>query len=1140
MWFDRDGKIVFANPAASRIFRYAEQELLDLNATDIDTALSKDHWDGFLESVASGTCQSSNTFFICKDGTRFPAHAEFTLTGQGKHLYICVCIREVMEDDKTGQRLELLSSAVQFCEDAFFLNTKDGRIVYVNQSACDMLGYSYDELVSMKTSDIDRAEVIDEEGNVRVDNNALVDKRGVFQSRHWKKDGSVIPVEVSYNNLVVGGVEYSYAFCRDITERRELEKQKDQLQFFIDHSLDEVFVYDREGRIQYANITAVDETGYSREELLSMTVLDLNPSIDEERWNQGWQNAARNEDLLFETIHRRKDGSEYPVEISFTPITSNGDVLAGAFVRDITGRKKASSEAEELRFVVENSLEQVFIYDRSGRFRYVNKSACEALGYSRDELMQLTLFDIVPGHTKEVLDKNWGSRRDGEMTSLESSHKTKGGQLNPVEISAFNTVIDGKEYTCAFVRDITERKQAMQKLEMLQFAIDNSVVPVYFYDRDANLTYANKSACRALGYTLEELTRMTVLDIDPGITEEYWKTLYKNVKAGLVSTVPSTNRRKDGTIFPVEVAPTNMTFGDLEFGCSVNIDVSDRVEAENALRESEEKFRLIAETSPVSLIIYRVSDGVVMFANKAAENLFKRKTVAMVGDPVTALFDSKESRNEFMQRMSGTDKIRGQELMLSNAGNEPVWVSLNARTIKLHGERVVCTAMQDITDAHNLSLQLSYQASYDALTGLVNRREFENRLTRVIKTAGQNRTENALCYLDLDQFKVVNDTCGHVAGDELLRQMGNLLQSKIRKRDTLARLGGDEFAVLLENCSLQQAKRVADAIRETIQTYRFVWDNKSFNIGVSIGLVPIELGDANITEVLRRADTACYQAKENGRNRTHVYHPADEELTLRHGEMQWVTRISSALEENRLQLWSQKIIPVGNHDTEGEHYELLLQMVNEDDSTIPPGAFLPAAERYNLIPRIDRWVVDTALKWFADHPDKYGNLDMCSINLSGQSLNDEELLQDIIDSLNKYQLAPEKFCFEVTETAAIANLNSAIKFIQSLNNLGCSFALDDFGSGLSSFAYLKNLPVDFIKIDGLFIRDLTSDPMHLALVKSINDVGHVMGKKTIAEFVENKKILKKLEELGVDYAQGYGIARPRLMIAGAEYETLAN
>ena len=368
-----------------------------------------------------------------------------------------------------------------------------------------------------------------------------------------------------------------------------------------------------------------------------------------------------------------------------------------------------------------------------------------------------------------------------------------------------------------------------------------------------------------------------------------------------------------------------------------------------------------------------------------------------------------------------------------------------------------------------------------------------------------------------------------------LRQVAQVLQNDIRKRDTLARLGGDEFAVLLENCSLDQAMRVADSIRETIQNFRFIWENNSFTIGVSIGLVPINNQNENITEVMKRADAACYEAKEKGRNRVHVYHVGDEELSQRHGEMQWVTRIASALEQNRLQLWAQKIIPI-KETRRGEHYELLLRMIDNDGEIIPPLAFLPAAERYNLISKLDRWVVRTTLQWFRRNPDKLNKLWMCSINLSGQSLGDETFLNEITGYFNNLGIAPEKFCFEVTETAAIANLNHATRFIKLLAKLGCRFALDDFGSGLSSYAYLKNLPVDYIKIDGMFVKDLLVNPMHTALVKSINEVGHVMGKKTIAEYVENDDILEELEEMGVDYAQGFGIEKPKLLIDGTTTE----
>ncbi|HLB30933.1 MAG TPA: EAL domain-containing protein, partial [Gammaproteobacteria bacterium] len=613
-----------------------------------------------------------------------------------------------------------------------------------------------------------------------------------------------------------------------------------------------------------------------------------------------------------------------------------------------------------------------------------------------------------------------------------------------------------------------------------------------------------------------------------------WGALYASVKAGKGGTIPSTNRRKDGTIFPVEVTPTNMTFGDQEFGCSVNLDVSASVAAENALRESEEKFRVIAETSPVALIIHRAADGAILFANRAAEILFNRAGDAMVGNPIITLIESEESRQLYSDVMTGKEMAQGRELMLYSKDGKTRWASLSASAITLNDEQAVCCVLQDVTEAHDLSLQLSYQAAYDPLTGLVNRREFENRLSRFIKSAGVNGVEHAMCFLDLDQFKVINDTCGHIAGDELLRQLGQILKSHIRKIDTLARLGGDEFAVLLLNCSISEGRRVADAIREAVQQYRFLWENNSFSVGVSIGLVPIDQPDEDLTEIMRRADTACYQAKENGRNRIYVYHADDVEMAQRHGEMQWVSRIAAALEQNRFQIWAQKIISIRNPKARRMHYELLVRMVDEAGHIVPPDAFLPAAERYNLISRIDRWVIDHTLHWFSRHPDEYRKLKMCAINLSGQSLSNEDLCRDIIELFQRYQLAAGRFCFEITETAAIANLNAATHFMKDLRKLGCRFALDDFGSGLSSFAYLKNIPVDFIKIDGLFIKDLETDLMHLALVKSINEVCHVMGKETIAEFVENAQILDKLRTLGVDYAQGYGIAKPELMIEGSD------
>ena len=438
---------------------------------------------------------------------------------------------------------------------------------------------------------------------------------------------------------------------------------------------------------------------------------------------------------------------------------------------------------------------------------------------------------------------------------------------------------------------------------------------------------------------------------------------------------------------------------------------------------------------------------------------------------------------------------------------------------------------RDITEAHTLSQQLSYQASHDELTGLVNRREFEQRLQRLLDGVGQPgpAARHALCYLDLDQFKVINDTCGHTAGDALLRQLAGLLREQVRKGDTLARLGGDEFGILLEDCSLDQAQRVANAVRQTIEQFQFSWDRQTFRVGVSLGLVPIN-AEGDIATVLSLADSACYAAKDKGGNQVYLVREDDTAVAERRGEMRWVSRLGQAFDDNRFELYFQPIAAAAdffpNADV-GLHYELLLRMRDEAGTVVLPAQFLPAAERYNLARQIDRWVVRRALEWLSEQRHHLDRLSLCFINLSGQSLTDPRFRQFVDEQFREWGVPADKIAFEITETNAIANLTEARRLITALHDLGCRFALDDFGSGFCSFAYLKQLPVDFLKIDGLFVQDIDVNPVGEAVVKSINDIGHVMGKQTIAEFVESEQVLARLRALGVDFAQGYGIGAPQ-------------
>lgn len=435
------------------------------------------------------------------------------------------------------------------------------------------------------------------------------------------------------------------------------------------------------------------------------------------------------------------------------------------------------------------------------------------------------------------------------------------------------------------------------------------------------------------------------------------------------------------------------------------------------------------------------------------------------------------------------------------------------------------SVQRDVTERKLAEEKLNYQSSHDELTGLVNRREFERRAEELLASVVDGRSEHAACYIDLDQFKVVNDTCGHAAGDELLRQLGALLKKSIRKGDTLSRLGGDEFGVLIKNCSTEDSFKVASYIKSIIEDYRFIYEGQSFRVSASMGLVPIFDSKTTLSILMKNADAACYLAKDYGRNRIHIYNENDEDLTQRHGEMQWVNRIQEALAENRFCLYAQSIELL--KDSNKPHYELLVRMQDVNGGIIPPGAFLPAAERYNLIVQLDLWVIDKIFCLLHLNPSFLDKVNFVSVNLSGHSLTDESVLAFIILKFRQYKIDGKKFCFEITETAAITHIVMAERFILELKKLGCKFALDDFGSGLSSFGYLKNLPVDFLKIDGVFVKSLVEDKIDYAMVKAINEIGHIMGMQTIAEFVESEGIKEILIELGVDYAQGYCIHRPQ-------------
>lgn len=854
-------------------------------------------------------------------------------------------------------------------------------------------------------------------------------------------------------------------------------------------------------------------------------------------------------------------------------------------------RKKAEmsliENEQKLRSAIENSPDAIAITSfRDGSITEVNESFVRITGFSREELIGKTTVELgIWIEEEDRLAFLNGLKKKGYLSGLNTRLKNKDGAVIPILISANIIHSGGESYIFTVSRDMSDLFDYRNKLEKANWLLEQEKKALEQISAGIQTDLILQKLITSIEEKYTDIYCSVSLLVDEGqylipyassrLSEEYEKELGK-IKIGPSVGSCGTAAYRNENVFVSNIAkdplwkdyknlaskyglracwsmPIASALGEVHGTIAIyykepkeadneHVELMGHIrniaeislkqyKSKNELIRSENRYRALYDGTPAMFFTIN-QDYSVASANKFGAEKLGYHIDDLIGQSTLNIVfsdDRKDYRNNMEACFLDSKNTHNWEIRKVKNNGSIIWSRESARVIEdIDGTQKLLIVSEDITEAHKLSQQLSYQASHDALTGLVNRREFEIRLERLINEGEGSGEEHALCYLDLDQFKVINDTCGHLAGDELLRQLGELFKSKVRKKDTLARLGGDEFGVLMENCSLDQAQRVAHDLRELVEEFHFVWTDKRFSIGVSIGLVPIDDSGGNtVTEILSAADASCYAAKDAGRNRVHVYHPEDIDLAVHRGQMQWVSRINHALEEDRFRLYLQPIVSLSEEDKDKKHYECLIRMIDENGKIILPGAFLPAAERYDLSTKIDRWVFNSAYAWMAKRPGKLKGLTSCSVNLSGHSLSNEAFLNDIVNKLDEGKVPPSNICFEITETVAISRLSNAIRFMEVLKDKGCFFALDDFGSGVSSFGYLKNLPVDFLKIDGMFVRDMVNDPIDLEMVRSINKIGHVMGKKTIAEFVENEEILECLKELGVDYAQGYHIGKPR-------------
>jgi len=566
----------------------------------------------------------------------------------------------------------------------------------------------------------------------------------------------------------------------------------------------------------------------------------------------------------------------------------------------------------------------------------------------------------------------------------------------------------------------------------------------------------------------------------------------------------------------------------------IALDIQARREAESTLRQEREQLGT-AMASIDNGVIMTDASGRLSYLNPVAEEMCGWVLEEVRGQPVgrmLMLMDAQQQRpiGDLIQSCLEEGRVArppGYVQLMHRGGGGEFTLAVTVTPVLTEADELLGTVvvLNDVTQLQGLARLVDHRDSHDPITGLENRTAFESRLGDAVEEARREDLHHVFCHLDLDNFRMVNDVCGQQGGDQLLQQLAQLLSRRIRRSDVLARLGGDEFGLLLQNCRLLKAEQIAESLRRAVQTFRFDWEGQEVSVTVSIGLVPISGETRRMGKVLSAADLACYMAKDLGRNRVHVFASDDSVLAHRHGEKQWLVRIREALRGDHLILYHQTAAALGKRHT-ACYSEVLLRMQGDDNSVITPGAFLPVAEHFQLMPEIDRWVVHNTLRVLADSTGALAEADVCAINLSGQSLNDESFLDFVEEEIEGLGVDHRRICFEISEATVLANMGRSIRFMRTLRDQGCKFALDDFGSGFSSFSYLKNLPIDYLKIDGIFLRNIVSDSIDQAMVETINGMGHALGLATVAKFTRDRKALEILSALGVDYAQSFEVSRP--------------
>ena len=687
---------------------------------------------------------------------------------------------------------------------------------------------------------------------------------------------------------------------------------------------------------------------------------------------------------------------------------------------------------------------------------------------------------------------------------------------------------------------LAERNAQALERDTLFDRLMESVSEAVLVHRDS-IEFANSRFGALVGIAPKDLIGRKLGELVPN---EYAELVTDNIRRRLVGE-PAAERYEielvgaQGQVSRLELATTPLNLGGSPALLVTAIEMTPR---RSSPAQSQDRSRALATLDSIGEgVITTDARGRIDYMNQGAETLTGLSGAAaggkLLSDVVTLVDEgSRKALGDPVRQSLATGArvtLGRRALLLSKQGSNEFSIELSAAPIRAANQEITGAViiLHDVTEMSGIARQMSYQASHDALTGLVNRREFERRLQEALEVAHGGRTSHVLCYLDLDRFKAVNDTCGHLAGDNMLREIATLLKDQVRDSDTVGRLGGDEFGLLLVGCPLEKARQIAEDVNHAINDYRFVWKDKIFSVGVSIGLIEIGQESGTLDDVMSAADSACYIAKKQGTMHVHVYSSRDEAAARHRGEIQWLQKLQIALRDNRFELYVQPIVATAEGPSTGPALEVFVRMMDGEAAAVGPSQFLKTAERYRLMPLVDRWVVQTALAAIGRGGLKVPEGRSIAINIAGQTLGDTQFLEFVVDCFDRTGVAPSQICFEVTENSVVSNLDYARRFIGVLHGMGCKFALDNFGSGLGSFSNLKTLAMDYLKIDGSFMRNIARDTVNQAMVTAMIKLARTLDFKTIAEQVEDQASLEAARKMGIDFIQGYIIGRPQPMQA---------